>query len=270
MPEEIEKKQKRFFKEKISRYRPIVFIRKNIYVFSFISLFSLSLLFGFWNIKKYEIYDITGSTVDENVKQDIDKYFDENIQGQNYFMLSPTELREKMYLDISYVKSVRIEKVVPNKLIFFFEIYSPQYVAKIAEKNCYILSNEGIVLEQLCLEGDDECCKQVSLEKKLPFVLSSDIDISFFEDQKDRLLIMEDINKIYTVISSFKYVITDITLDDEVLELSDEQGKIFRFNINDDVQLQIKRYISVMKKIRSDGMEFNSLDMRFERPVMKI
>ena len=270
MPEKIEKKQKSFLKEKISRHKPVVFIRKNIYVFFLILLFSLSLLFGFWNIKKYEIYDTIGSTVDENIKEDIYKYFNENIQGQNYFILSPMELRKKMYLDIPYIESVAIEKVVPNKLIFFLKVYSPQYVAKIAEKNCYILSNEGIVLEQLCLESDDMCCKQISIERKLPFVLSSDIDISFFEDQKDRLLIMEDINKIYTIISSFKYIITDITLNDEVLEFLDEQGRIFRFNIHDDVQLQIKRYISVMKKIRSDGMEFNSLDMRFERPVMKI
>mgnify|MGYP007060773840 CR=1 FL=1 len=74
----IEKKQKSFLKEKISRHKPVVFIRKNIYVFSFILLFSLSLLFGFWNIKKYEIYDTIGSTVDENIKEDIYKYFNEN------------------------------------------------------------------------------------------------------------------------------------------------------------------------------------------------
>jgi hypothetical protein len=264
-----ERKQNKFLKEKFTRYPLVVFIRKNIYIFLVISTFALTLLLGVWDIKKYEIYNLEGTPTDQKVLQQIEKYFDENIKGYNYFSFSTIEYEEEMYLDIPYIEKIRVEKTLPNKLVIFTKIYKEEYVSILSEDSCYSLSSDGILLEELCEDSEQHCCVEYALASNLPLFKSSTVDISSFENQKDRLLLMEDISVVYKVIVAFKYSVKEIELIDEILEFRDVEGKIFRFNMADDLLLQTKRFVSIMGKVKGEDMQFKTLDLRFERPVMK-
>jgi hypothetical protein len=273
MPEVVKKRSKKFLKERILRYGPVVFIRKNIFLFSFLTIFLLTLILGLWDISKYEVYDLDGNEVESLLYSQMQEYIKENIYGENYFLFSPSTVRQDMYLSISRLKSVRIEKSIPNKLIFFVEIYEPKYTTFLKTKKCNILSSEGIVLEQICEDdqegGVGECCKEYAKNNSLVLFSSPDVEISLFDDDKDRLLILEEIKKVVTVVEAFKYEIEDITLENDILEVKDNEGRIFRFTIADDINVQLKRFMVVIGRIKSDYMEVGTLDLRFERPVMK-
>jgi hypothetical protein len=273
MPEVVKKRSKKFLKERILRYGPVVFIRKNIFLFSFLTIFLLTLILGLWDISKYEVYDLDGNEVESLLYSQMQEYIKENIYGENYFLFSPSTVRQDMYLSISRLKSVRIEKSIPNKLIFFVEIYEPKYTTFLKTKKCNILSSEGIVLEQICKDdqGDStqECCKEYVKNNSLVFFSSPDVEISVLDNDKDRLLILEEIKKVVTVVEAFKYEIEDITLENDILEVKDNEGRIFRFTIADDINVQLKRFMVVIGRIKSDYMEVGTLDLRFERPVMK-
>ena len=92
---------------------------------------------------------------------------------------------------------------------------------------------------------------------------------SIFEDDKDRLLIMNEVGKIVKVVETFNYKIKRIVLNKEIVELYDESDRVFRFTISADIDIQLKRFIVVAGKINSEEMDFSSLDLRFERPVMR-
>ncbi|MFA7655014.1 MAG: hypothetical protein WCX98_02895, partial [Candidatus Dojkabacteria bacterium] len=75
MNTEVEKKPKSFLKEKMMRFKPVVLIKENIFLFSFFLIFSLSLLFGLWNINRYEIVNIKGKDIERSVVEEIEEYF---------------------------------------------------------------------------------------------------------------------------------------------------------------------------------------------------
>jgi hypothetical protein len=80
---------------------------------------------------------------------------------------------------------------------------------------------------------------------------------------------MEEVGKIVKVIESFNYKVERIVLNKEIVELYDNSNRVFRFTISADIDTQLKRFIIVAGKINSEEMSFSSLDLRFERPVMR-
>jgi hypothetical protein len=285
------KRSKSFWKERILRYGPVVFIRKNIFLFSFLLLITLTILSGVWDIKRYEIYDLDGNKLESVIDAQMQEYIKENIEGENYFLFSPTSTSREMYLNISRLKSVRIEKVVPNKLIFFVEVYEPKYVSYLKSESCKILSSEGIILDSVCeedkgesegggegeSEGEKEemeidtlaCCREYATQESLIFFSSPDVEISVFDNDKDRLLIVEEVKKVVEVVEVFQYKVGTITLENEILEVTSDDGVVFRFTVADDIDTQLKRFVVVVGKVKSEYIDMGFLDLRFERPVMK-
>lgn len=269
MDTDIERKPKSFVKDKIVRFKPVVFLKKNLLIFSILFLFSLSLVFKVWNLYRYEILELNGKEIDQKIYLEIETYVKENILDINYFSFSPITSQRDMYAKIPQVRTIKIEKILPNKVVLFLELYEPKYVANLKSNNCYILSEEGISLEKICEENEEGCCLESSTQRNLPFLSSSSVDISLFENEKSKLLVMEDIGKVVKIIEVFKYEVSNIVLENDILEISDNGGILFRFTMADDIDTQIKRYIIVVGKIKNDGLVFKSLDLRFERPVMK-
>jgi hypothetical protein len=72
------------------------------------------------------------------------------------------------------------------------------------------------------------------------------------------------------VVELFNIRIKEITLDKNVLTITDISGRAIIFSMNDDLKIQLERFYLVMSKIKKDGIDFDSIDVRFERPVMKI
>ncbi|MFA7628008.1 MAG: hypothetical protein WCY37_01135 [Candidatus Dojkabacteria bacterium] len=265
----IKKKKRSFLKERIMRFKIVALIRKNLPLSIFIFLLIISFLVGLWDVRKYELYDLSGEEVEEEISFSVSNYLKENVTGENYFLLSPSSLEKDLYLQIPKLKTVRIEKVAPNKLVLFLEDFDKKYVAFLRDQKCYLLAQEGIVLDSICEESEAECCQQYGLDNSLTYFSSEEVEPSIFEDEKDRLLIMEEVGKIVTIVDTFNYRIKRIVLNKEIVELYDESDRVFRFTISADIDIQLKRFIVVAGKINSEEMNFSSLDLRFERPVMR-
>lgn len=265
----IKKKKRSFLKDRIMRFKIVALIRKNIPLSAFFALFGISLSVGFWDIRRYELYDLGGEELPNQIVSSVNGYLENNVSGANYFLLSPSSLEKELYLEIPELKAVRVEKVAPNKLTLFLETFDEKYVAFLRDQKCYLLAEEGVVLDSICEEEGPECCQQYSLDSSLSYFSSEDVDPSIFEEDKDRLLIMEEVGKIVKVVETFKYPVKRISLDKEIVELYDESDRVFRFTISSDIDIQLKRFIVVAGKINSEEMDFSSLDLRFERPVMQ-
>ncbi|KKP81665.1 MAG: hypothetical protein UR84_C0019G0015, partial [candidate division WS6 bacterium GW2011_GWD1_35_594] len=57
---------------------------------------------------------------------------------------------------------------------------------------------------------------------------------------------------------------------DGIATIMDTDGHIFVFDITYDLDTQLGRMYLVGEKINTDLIEFKSLDLRFERPVMRL
>ena len=265
----VAKKKNTHLFEKISRFRIIVFIQRYVLLFSFLLLLFLSMLMGLWNIKNYEVYDSQGSEIEEKISVMITSYIEKNVLGLNFFKFDSTKLARDMANEIPYVNSVRVEKVVPNRLVFFVKLFSPKMIAELKGGNCFLLSDRGYVLEELCKADESSCCKNKSEELSLAYFLSSDVDISELDNSKKKLLVMEDIYKVVKSLEMYNYVLKNISFRENILKVGTEEGKLFVFTFSSDLDVQLERLVVVMGKIRGDDLDFKSLDLRFERPVMK-
>lgn len=279
MSEDSVPKPKNFLKEKIMRFKIVVFIKKNIFFFSFFLIFSLTLLFGLWNISRYEVVQMQGEDVDEEVLLQVEEYFNENIYSFNYFLFSPIQFQQQMYSNIAKIERIRIEKIVPNKIVIFLQTHEPKYIVDLGNDECNILSPNGYLLEIISKEGEiededgnreiiEDLCVNYAVDNNLILFSTTDVEISKMEDGKRKLLLMEDINRVVEVVEAFRYEINNVILNNEVLEITEMEGRSFKFSMTDDIDTQLKRYIIVIGKIRNDLLEFTSLDLRFERPVM--
>ena len=254
---------------KISRNGIIVFLRKNILLISFILIFVLSLLVGIWNIQKYETFNSEGKETDTKVLNLVDQYIQESVLGKNYFEVNGTELAKDLKEKITYIEEARVEKSIPNKITIFVKTYTPKLTAYLEGNKCVLLSEEGYFLEQVCLDSDEQCCKEYIKESSMYYFFSKGIDTSNVGGGKERLLIMEDISKIVRVTESFNLEIREVTLTENILTVTTTNDKTFTFTFSSDIGTQLNRYYVVMGKISGDNLKFKSLDLRFERPVMK-
>lgn len=257
-----------FLKEKLSRFKPIVIIKKNILLISILLIFSLSILLGLWNMQRYEIYSSNGEELESVNRDTVEKYIEENIFGRNFFYFSPQEAERSMYMDIPFIKDIKIEKVMPNKIVVFLEIYKEEYATYLKGGKCNIVSSNGTKLKEVCEEDVQSCCLEYSVNNQLPFLISMEIDISNLENDKDKLLIMEDISKVVTIARGLNFKITEINLAEDILEIKDDANHLFRFSMINDFDVQLKRLVVVVKKLKGDSIDFTNIDLRFERPVM--
>lgn len=267
----IKQASRNWLKERISRFRPVVFLRRNLPVFLFILLFILSLLIGIWDIKKYEIYNTDGTLANEKVSNLVSSYLDHNVIGKNFFLVHSGNLSNQLIENISYVNYVKISKLVPNKLVIFLDLFTPKYVSLIGNEKCSLLSSEGILLEELCTDSQEisNCCTEYVKTSSYSLFKSEEVDISDITRGKKSLLVIDTLSKMVKVIESFGVSAKEIYIKDGVVDIIDDQGRISRFSLTDELTVQLARYFVVMGKVRQDAMKYSIIDVRFERPVVK-
>lgn len=266
---DIQKQPTNHIKDRILRFKPVAFVKRNYLVFLVLTLFLLSILFGIWNVKSYTLTDEDGSIIPNNVEKQIEEYLKDKLIGKNYFTFSTTPYEEDMVKNIPYLKDIKIEKVAPNKLEMFAEVYKASNTAYLREKDCYLTTHDGYILEHICQEDTANCCKTTALNNEVYMFSSSETDITNSTDGKQELMIMEEINKVADVIKTYQYTINNITLENSIIEVTLDNSSIFRFTTADDIDTQLERFIVVANTVKSDNLNFKSIDFRFEKPVLK-
>ncbi len=264
--------RKIWLKERLSRFRPVVFLKKNLPIFLFLLLLLISFLVGLWDIKNFEILEESGGEIDENVSRMVEEYLKKNVKGKNFFLIHSNELGKDLVENIPFIKFASVSKNVPNSILIVLDVLTPEFVAYTGDNRCTLLSIEGNVLENLCEDEEEnieKCCTSYHLEKNLAFFKSSNLSIAKLSSGREKLLIMETISKIVKVIKSFDIGVKEVTLSENVIDFKDIEGKIFRFTLSDDIDIQLARYFIVMGKIRSENIKYTLVDVRFIRPVVK-
>lgn len=265
----VTRKPESHIKDKLFRFKPIAFLRKYILLFLILIFLTLSTVLGLWNIKRYEIAEINNLELNAELQKSVSNFIEEKIIGRNYFTFPQNSVEGNMVSSIAYIKGVTITKILPNKVDLLLEIYKPEMVAILKEDKCYLLSEEGFVLEHICKDEKRECCVDYSSSNNLYILNASLFDISTLDNGKEKLLYMDNISKAIKVIKSLGHGIQKIVIGQEYIEITLIGKQLLRFSVNQDLELQLSRLIVVMAKIKSDNMSFKSLDLRFERPVMK-
>ncbi|MBP6921920.1 hypothetical protein KBB69_01095 [Candidatus Dojkabacteria bacterium] len=261
----------KWLKEKLSRFKPIVFLRKRLLLTIFTSIFILSLLIGFWDISKFSLYNQNGKILEGDISREILSYLEENVSGKNFFSVYSGSVSNELVRNISFVKSATVSKLAPNKLNILVDIYEDRIVSLTEKDSCSLLSIEGVFLRELCSESSERvaCCKEDSKKSNYIFFQSEEVGLSNVENNKRALMVMETIKKAVLLVESFDNIISEIYVKDGLIDLLDNQGRLYRFELSNNLDIQLARFFVTMGKVREESIQYSIIDVRFERPVLK-
>lgn len=243
---------------KVRRFPVVVFLKRILPILLFFFLLFLSLIFGLWNVRTF---DYSGSNLENISESDLDLYLSEYI-GKNIFTLSLSDVEKKLLDSNGYVQEVYIKKVLPGKLNILIEELKPSYLGYSSER-CLLFADTGESISEICIECEQECIKN-----KVDGIVYIKSNSSL--ESKGRLIFFDQINSIQKVLSEFEYIMDSVSINNGIVEILDTQGHTFKFDITYDLDTQLARVYIVCQKINEDMIKFNSLDLRFDRPVMRL
>jgi hypothetical protein len=217
----------------------------------------VTFLAGLWNIKKIEYNESELSNV--SVIQ-LDTYLSDYIL-KNIFTVNTNDIKSVLINSNGYIKNVYIKKVLPSKLSIKIEEFVPLYIGYSSDR-CLLFSDTGNLIFEICTNCEQECLANVENKGKI-----SINSTSILENEK-KLIYFNEIFKIQKVLSEFGFFIVEIDIDNGIIELTDEDSKIFVFDLSNDLDTQLARMYAVGGKINEELIKFSRLDLRFKRPVM--
>lgn len=244
---------------KISRFSPVVFIRRYVFLFILLIIIFFSFLLGLWNVRNIEFELPEDSYTDINkLKESAD-----SVKGKNIFLISVDELESKLKEKNGFVKRITVEKRIPFTLHVLVDEYTPSFMGYSSEK-CVLFSREGVHLKELCTECSEECIQYLNEYSSMYITSNSALE------GNGKLIYAEEIGDILKILSTFGYSIKSLSINDGIATFEDFNGHTFTFDITENLNIQLNRVYIVGKKINSESMEFKSLDLRFDRPVMRL
>ncbi len=245
---------------RISRFPVVVFLKRYILLIAFFLFFLISNIIGFWNVRNIEFRTKQDSNVDVST---LGEYVEE-IKGKNIFLVTPSEVEERLNGYNGFVKSVYIEKRIPSTLYIEIEEYEPRFLGYASER-CKLFSSEGIRIAEICKGCEEDCEKYTEVYSSIIYISSN----SSLENSR-KLIYTEEIVNVLEILSVFGYKIVSVDISNGIARFEDTDNHIFVFDISENLDRQLKRMYIIGKKINDESMSFRSLDLRFERPVMKL
>jgi len=244
---------------RVKRTPAVIFIRG---ILPFVILFlimCITFLVGVWNVKEIE-YDESKLSNISTVQ--LDSYLSEFV-GKNIFTVNPDDVKSVLINNNKYIKDVYIKKVLPSKLSITINEFLPLYVGYSSDR-CILFSDTGSLILELCTNCEEKCIVNDETKGKV-YIKSTSV-----LESEDKLIYFNEISKVQKILSEFGYFIIEININNGIAEFTDEEGKIFVFDLSNGLDTQLARMYAIGGKINEDIMKFSRLDLRFKRPVMDI
>jgi hypothetical protein len=176
--------------------------------------------------------------------------------GKGYFSLNLEELENDIQSYDRYVKEVKAEKIFPNRINIVIEEYQPAYYFENKEV-CYIISQEGLLLEENV--EYEEC----SLEGGI-LIQAQDTILA-----EGKLIFDLELYKAVQILKEFGWEISKVEFQKNVMHIFDNEKSI-TIEVNQEYEDQLSKLYLVLEKANIEGIEYKSVDLRYQRPVMEI
>ncbi len=244
---------------RVKRVPLVVSLRRFTPFLIFLFIVFLSFVLGIWNIRNFQYGD---SKLENVSKEDLDLYLSE-FKGKNIFLLRPIEVVDTLYLSNGYIKDVTVKKILPSTLSISIEEFLPFYIGY-SSNSCLLFANTGSLIKEICKDCEQECKEEIETTNMV--YINSDSVL----ESNDKLIFFEEIYKVEKLLSEFNYQISNLSIEEGIAIFKDTQGHTFTFDLSNQLDVQLARMYLVGTKINKDMIQYTTLDLRFERPVMNI
>lgn len=176
-----------------------------------------------------------------------------SVSGSNFFLIRSSEIEEKLKAKFSCIKSVRIFKKFPNRILLEVRNREPQ--AKIF-----------IVTNQESTPSAETAVDSFLIDNEgMLFSGNQEAGLKIYSENKNK-----DFKKIISILNKIKFFgieIMEVTIVEDTLLFPSSPKMIFALDKNIDTQLASLQLILSKAKIDEETIEF--IDLRFDKPVVR-
>jgi cell division septal protein FtsQ len=245
---------------KYLRVKPVIWIRKYLWIVILVSTLVITGILGFYNIKDIVYSEKESSHVKEGTLRSlIDEYM-----NKNFFLVNPENVEEKILTD-PYIKTVEVEKIFPDKLEIDIEEYIPLIAMETEDAKCKIFSQEGNLLET----REETECENLTEEDGIIYFTGESTQV-VEEEGEEYFYLTDDIYNIEKILNEYDVSIVSAELEENILNVSTDSNMIVSLDTGQDLKTQLARLLVVLKELESLNIKAQSIDVRFERPVLVI
>ena len=213
----------------------------------FASAVSLNILF---KVKRVEV---TGILKDQKILG-LTAY-----EGDNLILLSDREVSRDLKQKNPSVKGVVIEKRYPSTLKIRISLYRPS-VELAVNVGYFILAEDGRILgKSKALKGSQPL---LNYYQKLNYFSYGAGNFIEFKDIQDAIYFVK-------VLENIGYKVDDVDINNRDILLCNIGEKEVIFTSEKDRALQQYEVSQILKQFKIEGKDFRSIDLRFEKPVVK-
>jgi cell division septal protein FtsQ len=229
-----------------------------VYIFLIIVFFYIFFYSPLFEIKYIEVNNL--SYLDESTIYSEISY----LKGQNFFLSDVPAARSRIVSNYVFVEEIHTEKVFPNTIVVKITERQPLLLANNAITGCYLIDGNGYVLSP-----QDSSCSNLRENYDAIEIIGSDIDsFEFLHGTKTQFYPAVKVNEIANVLQYYGYMVKSMQLNNQALEVKLVDDSSLFFSLTEDLDVQLKRLIILIQQIRENSMDFEIIDLRFQRPVL--
>jgi hypothetical protein len=243
---------------KIKRTSLVIFLRKILFVVITILIIIISFLLGLWDVKEFEYLNTDFNRFSSN---QLDSHLSQ-YKGENIFLINPLEVEDLLITEEGYIKEARVEKILPGKLRITISEHIPFFAGYYSDR-CILFSSDGTKINNICEECEKECF-ELSKDNIQVYIVSDSL-----LESSNKLIFLEEIKNVTKILDLFGYCTEKITIQNGLCSFEDDSNHTFTFDLAYNLDVQLARLYLVCQKIDNNMIQFSSLDLRFERPVMR-
>lgn len=181
------------------------------------------------------------------------------LQNENLVVLSTKDTEELIIKNNPYVKKVTVQKEYPDTLILNVTFNKPRAYLRVKD-GFYLLTDNAYILEKN-REVKKPKLPVITYYQNVPFAANQAGEQILAKDIQDSLFFL---NKL----QSMKVPINSIDIDGiHMLGLYTENQKFF-FSSEKDIKKQEYQLAAAVSEFNVSGKKFQSLDLRFDKPVV--
>src|SRR3989344_4785811 len=180
--------------------------------------------------------------------------------NQSLFLINDKELSDEIKKKNPYLKSLKIAKKFPSTLVLYPDFYQPMAALEVSV-GYFILSEDGRILAKTKENNRD--LTLVNYYQKLNYYSYSAGD---YLDLIDIQLGTSFLQNLFRL--GYEVDILDIA-DRDMLVFNVGEKKII-FTAAKDIGLQMYELNQIIRQFKIKGQDFKSIDLRFEKPVVKL
>lgn len=198
------------------------------------------------------------------------------VSGKNLFLTKIEEVEEVAYKSSPYVQKVTVHKSFPQTLtIKASRRHGVMLVA--TNSGCVLLDRFGFTLEyekkeleeDASIEKIQKSCAEFLSRFSLPVLYVKALKAEFKPGNESTFYDASKFIQLIDILNASNYQPLQISWDKDTYLVTTSDKHQLIFSALQDFELQLKRFIVVADQIASNEMEFVSLDLRYERPVLR-